>query len=78
MRMRCRSLEGVINKLNGALNWRVEGHVYVYIGFDIVVAMYEGQRYEVELKYTTFVDIQSRPTLPRYIYISTHREYWDK
>ena len=46
--------------------------MYVYIGFDIVVAIYEGQRYEVEMKYTTFVDIQSRPTLPRYIYTSTH------
>ncbi|MBA9076226.1 DUF6687 family protein [Rufibacter quisquiliarum] len=34
-------------------------------GFDIVLACYQDQRYEVECKYTTWVDIASRPTLPR-------------
>eukprot|EP00467_Chlorarachnion_reptans_P000782 CAMPEP_0114534710 /NCGR_PEP_ID=MMETSP0109-20121206/27994_1 /TAXON_ID=29199 /ORGANISM="Chlorarachnion reptans, Strain CCCM449" /LENGTH=966 /DNA_ID=CAMNT_0001718159 /DNA_START=523 /DNA_END=3421 /DNA_ORIENTATION=+ len=32
--------------------------------FDIVVSIYDEQRYEVELKYTTYVDID-RPVLPR-------------
>ena len=27
--------------------------------------MYDGQRYELECKYTTWVDLASRPTLPR-------------
>jgi hypothetical protein len=35
------------------------------IGFDIVLACYENNRYELEYKYTTWVDIASRPTLPR-------------
>lgn len=35
------------------------------IGFDIVLACYEQNRYELEYKYTTWVDIASRPTLPR-------------
>ena len=35
------------------------------VGFDIVLSLYEGQRYELEYKYTTWVDLQSRPTLPR-------------
>jgi hypothetical protein len=34
-------------------------------GFDIVLSMYEGQRYELEYKYTTWIDLASRPTLPR-------------
>ncbi|MBC3541117.1 DUF6687 family protein [Rufibacter sediminis] len=34
-------------------------------GYDIVVACYANNRYEVECKYTTWVDIVSRPTLPR-------------
>jgi hypothetical protein len=34
-------------------------------GTDIVLSMYSGQRYELEYKYTTWVDIVSRPTLPR-------------
>ncbi|OGX81423.1 hypothetical protein BEN47_05600 [Hymenobacter lapidarius] len=34
-------------------------------GFDIVLALYEGNRYELEYKYTTWVDLASRPTLPR-------------
>lgn len=32
---------------------------------DIVVSIYSGARYEVETKYTTMVDIASRPVLPR-------------
>ena len=32
---------------------------------DIVLAAYSNNRYEVEIKYTTFVDLQTRPTLPR-------------
>jgi hypothetical protein len=34
-------------------------------GLDIVLAAYPGNRYELEYKYTTWVDIASRPTLPR-------------
>lgn len=34
-------------------------------GFDIVMSIYPNNRYEVECKYTTWVDITSRPTLPR-------------
>ncbi|WP_345238373.1 DUF6687 family protein [Hymenobacter saemangeumensis] len=34
-------------------------------GFDIVLSLYEGQRYELEYKYTTWIDLASRPTLPR-------------
>lgn len=34
-------------------------------GFDIVLSMYAGQRYELEYKYTTWIDLASRPTLPR-------------
>jgi hypothetical protein len=34
-------------------------------GYDIVLSLYEGHRYELEYKYTTWVDIHSRPTLPR-------------
>ncbi|MFD2514942.1 DUF6687 family protein [Pontibacter locisalis] len=34
-------------------------------GFDIVLTCYEQNRYELEYKYTTWVDITSRPTLPR-------------
>jgi hypothetical protein len=34
-------------------------------GFDIVLSMYEGNRYELEYKYTTWIDLESRPTLPR-------------
>lgn len=37
----------------------------VTVGFDIVLAQYQGNRYELEYKYTTWVDIHSRPTLPR-------------
>lgn len=32
---------------------------------DIVVSIYSGGRYEVETKYTTMVDIASRPVMPR-------------
>ncbi|WP_347158553.1 DUF6687 family protein [Pontibacter chitinilyticus] len=35
------------------------------IGFDIVLMCYDQNRYELEYKYTTWVDIASRPTLPR-------------
>lgn len=34
-------------------------------GADIVLSIYDGQRYELEYKYTTWVDLESRPTLPR-------------
>jgi hypothetical protein len=34
-------------------------------GLDIVVSMYSGNRYEVEIKYTSYVDINSRGCLPR-------------
>jgi hypothetical protein len=34
-------------------------------GFDIVLTCYDSNRYELEYKYTTWVDITSRPTLPR-------------
>ncbi|WP_375437210.1 DUF6687 family protein [uncultured Hymenobacter sp.] len=34
-------------------------------GFDMVLGIYDGQRYEFEYKYTTWVDLESRPTLPR-------------
>jgi hypothetical protein len=34
-------------------------------GTDIVLSIYDGNRYELEYKYTTWVDIVSRPTLPR-------------
>ena len=35
------------------------------VGSDIVLSLYEGQRYELEYKYTTWIDLESRPTLPR-------------
>jgi hypothetical protein len=35
------------------------------IGLDTVISLHEGQRYEVELKYTGYIDLKSRPTLPR-------------
>ncbi|WP_187263328.1 DUF6687 family protein [Pontibacter beigongshangensis] len=34
-------------------------------GFDIVLTCYSDNRYELEYKYTTWVDLSSRPTLPR-------------
>ena len=34
-------------------------------GYDMVLACYANQRYELECKYTTWVDLESRPTLPR-------------
>lgn len=34
-------------------------------GTDIVLSIYDNNRYELEYKYTTWVDIVSRPTLPR-------------
>ncbi|WP_240635635.1 DUF6687 family protein [Hymenobacter rigui] len=34
-------------------------------GTDVVLSLYSGQRYEFEYKYTTWVDLESRPTLPR-------------
>ncbi|QNF33010.1 hypothetical protein HUW51_09780 [Adhaeribacter swui] len=35
------------------------------IGYDIVLSQYADNRYELEYKYTTWVDISSRTTLPR-------------
>jgi hypothetical protein len=35
------------------------------IGFDIVLACYDENKYELEYKYTTWIDLVSRPTLPR-------------
>jgi hypothetical protein len=46
-------------------------------GSDIVVSLYKNNRYEVEYKYTTWVDIISRPTLPR-IPLEPLREILDK
>jgi hypothetical protein len=34
-------------------------------GFDWVLSLYDGQRYELECKYTTWIDLASRSTLPR-------------
>lgn len=34
-------------------------------GLDWVLSSYDGQRYELECKYTTWIDLESRPTLPR-------------
>ena len=34
-------------------------------GYDIVLSIYQGNRYELETKYTTYVDISSRKVLPR-------------
>ncbi|GAB2541761.1 DUF6687 family protein [Rufibacter soli] len=34
-------------------------------GYDLVLSCYAGNRYELECKYTTWVDLESRPTLPR-------------
>jgi hypothetical protein len=34
-------------------------------GFDLVLSLYQGQRYEFEYKYTTWIDLESRPTRPR-------------
>ncbi|MCJ8164530.1 hypothetical protein MKJ04_06700 [Pontibacter sp. E15-1] len=34
-------------------------------GFDMVLACYSENRYELEYKYTTWVDLATRPTLPR-------------
>ncbi len=34
-------------------------------GFDVVLSLYGGNRYELEYKYTTWIDLESRPTLPR-------------
>jgi hypothetical protein len=37
----------------------------VSLGYDIVMACYSGNRYEVEIKYTLHADLISRPTLPK-------------
>jgi hypothetical protein len=34
-------------------------------GYDIVLSCYSGQRYELEYKYTTWIDLEARPTWPR-------------
>ncbi|GGG36141.1 DUF6687 family protein [Hymenobacter glacieicola] len=34
-------------------------------GLDMVLSLYDGQRYEFEYKYTTWIDLESRPTRPR-------------
>jgi hypothetical protein len=34
-------------------------------GYDMVLSLYDGGRYELECKYTTWIDLESRPTLPR-------------
>jgi hypothetical protein len=34
-------------------------------GYDMVLAAYDDNRYELEYKYTTWIDLDSRPTLPR-------------
>jgi hypothetical protein len=35
------------------------------VGFDMVLSLYDDNRYEFEYKYTTWIDLESRPTLPR-------------
>jgi hypothetical protein len=44
-------------------------HYYALMGdsaaYDMVLSLYANNRYELEIKYTTWVDIVSRPTLPR-------------
>ena len=44
-------------------------HYYALMGerttYDMVLSLYTNKRYELEIKYTTWVDIVSRPTLPR-------------
>eukprot|EP01038_Epipyxis_sp_PR26KG_P007252 gene7252-9886_t len=49
--------------------WKSPLHYYSLfsqsIGFDIVLSCYTDNRYEVELKYTTMIDLTSRSTLPR-------------
>ncbi|MBC7923430.1 MAG: hypothetical protein H7Z75_20320 [Ferruginibacter sp.] len=37
----------------------------VTVGYDAVLSLYHGNRYELEQKYTTWIDLASRPTLPR-------------
>lgn len=34
-------------------------------GTDLVLSLYDGRRYEFEYKYTTWIDLESRPTRPR-------------
>jgi hypothetical protein len=34
-------------------------------GLDVVLSLYADNRYELEYKYTTWIDLESRPTLPR-------------
>jgi hypothetical protein len=34
-------------------------------GFDMVLSLYDENRYEFEYKYTTWIDLESRPALPR-------------
>lgn len=34
-------------------------------GYDIILSMYGNKRYELEVKYTTFIDLNSRSSLPR-------------
>lgn len=34
-------------------------------GSDLVLSLYDDNRYEFEYKYTTWIDLESRPTLPR-------------
>lgn len=34
-------------------------------GFDVVLSMWQGNRYELEIKYTTYITLTSRPSLPR-------------
>lgn len=35
------------------------------VGTDVVVSMYDGSRYEVECKYTQFINMHSRGAWPR-------------
>jgi len=45
------------------------GHYYSLFstsyGYDIILAQYSNNRYELEIKYTTYIDLGSRPSLPR-------------
>ena len=35
------------------------------VGYDIIMTIYAGNRFELEYKYTTWIDLASRPNLPR-------------
>jgi hypothetical protein len=62
---------GAVHANLGLVVVRVKDPLHYYAlfsssrGYDIVLSIYQGNRYEVETKYTTYVDISSRKVLPR-------------